>query len=141
MWKIFFEQLQNPLVKILFITGVVSLIMGYFSTQRYKWLESLSILLAITLATGIQATCDYGKDRQFARLAEAALRTKATVIRGQYGTPQEIPASDLVVGDIIKLKAGDRVPADCLMFEEHDMKVDEHSVLGKFFSDQEFSEK
>lgn len=69
------------------------------------------------------------------------MKTKATVIRGQYGTEQEINDVDLVVGDIIKLKAGDRVPADCIMFEESDMKVNEDAVLGHEFSGKELSEK
>lgn len=47
-----------------------------------------------------------------------------TVLRGQYGTTQEILQTDLVVGDVVMLQAGDRVPADCLLIEEMDMFVD-----------------
>lgn len=75
--------------------------------------------------------CDYAADRQFLKLKEASMRTNVQVIRGQYGTAQSIPANDLVVGDIIKVNAGDRVPADCIMFEEQDITVDERVVLGE----------
>lgn len=50
---------------------------------------------------------------------------KITVLRGQYGTSQTIYVKDLVVGDVILLEQGDRVPADCLLIEEMDMKVDQ----------------
>jgi magnesium-transporting ATPase (P-type) len=43
--------------------GGVSLLMGYYSTTPYKWLESLSIFVALGLATTIQSVCDLGKDR------------------------------------------------------------------------------
>lgn len=92
-------------------------------------MESVSIFFAVALATTIQAVCSFGKDRQFRVNQEASLKTNARVIRGQYGTSQEIPAADLVVGDVILLHAGDRVPADCILIEEQDMFVDERSIL------------
>jgi len=53
------------------------------------------------------------------------MNEKVTVLRGQYGTSQTIFVKDLVIGDIILLNEGDRVPADCLLIEEMDMKVDQ----------------
>ena len=52
-------------------------------------------------------------------------REEVQVIRGQYGLAYTTYVSELVVGDIVLLQAGDRVPADCLLVEEMDMKVDE----------------
>lgn len=103
--------------------------LSFFSSQKYKWLESVSIFAAVLLATTIQAVCAYGKDRQFLMLHSRSLDSQATVIRGQYGTATSIPATDLVVGDVIKLQAGDRVPADCVLFEEQDIFVDERELL------------
>lgn len=48
-----------------------------------------------------------------------------TVYRGAYGTCVAIPIRELVVGDIVDLQQGDRVPADCLLLEEMNMKVDQ----------------
>jgi magnesium-transporting ATPase (P-type) len=50
---------------------------------------------------------------------------KTTVLRGQYGTSQSVFNYDLVVGDVVLLTAGDRVPADCFLIEEMDMTVDQ----------------
>lgn len=99
------------------------------------WLESVSIFAAVLLATSIQATCGYAKDKQFLKMMDESLKCNATVIRGQYGTSQKIDATQLVVGDVICLKGGDRVPADCILFEEQDMQVDEQKVLGCCMAD------
>jgi len=48
-----------------------------------------------------------------------------TVLRGQYGSVKSIPIKELVVGDIVELLPGDRVPADCLLIEEMNMTVDQ----------------
>jgi P-type Ca2+ transporter type 2C len=108
---------------------VLSLFLSFFSSQSYKWLESVSIFSAVILATLIQALCAYGKDRQFLELKRQTMESSTTVVRGQYGTAQMISAADLVVGDVIKLEAGDRVPADCVLFEEQDMFVDERELI------------
>lgn len=50
-------------------------------------------------------------------------------MRGTFGIAQTIFVNDLVVGDVISLKAGDRVPADCILVEEMDMKVDEKAYF------------
>ena len=60
------------------------------------------------------------------------------VVRGQYGTSQQIMSGDLVVGDVVLLEQGNRVPADCLLIEEMDMQVDEKMF---FPNKREFSVK
>ena len=47
------------------------------------------------------------------------------VYRGQYGTKMSIKVRDLVVGDIIDIYQGDRVPADCILIEEMNVTVDQ----------------
>ena len=77
-------------------------------------------------AAVIQAFCDYGKEQAYFNLkSDEIMREKALVLRGQYGLAISTYVSDLVVGDIVLLNSGDRVPADCLLIEEMDMKVDE----------------
>jgi hypothetical protein len=57
------DQLNDDLLKILIYTGVLSLVLSYFSTEQYKYLESISIFAAVALSTSIQAICSFGKDR------------------------------------------------------------------------------
>lgn len=65
------------------------------------------------------------------------MNEKVTVLRGQYGTSQTIYVKDLVVGDIVLLNQGDRVPADCLLIQEMDMHVDQK----QFYRDTAGSER
>lgn len=48
-----------------------------------------------------------------------------TVYRGSFGTALSVPVRDLVVGDIVQLSQGDRVPADCIILSELNLVVDE----------------
>ena len=73
----------------------------------------------------IQTFCDWGKEKQFLRLQTEIMNEKITVLRGQYGTSQTVFVKDLVVGDIVLLNQGDRVPADCMLIQEMDMHVDQ----------------
>ena len=107
------------------IFATISLVASFWSETPYKWLESVSIYFAVLFAAMVGSFCDYGKERQFLNLQGEIMREKITVLRGQYGTSQSVYVSDLVVGDIVLLQAGDRVPADCLLIEEMDMTVDE----------------
>ena len=136
-WAIWWDQLDEVYVQVLLFFGLLTLVISIFaspgkdateeekSANSARYLESISIFFAVALATSIQTFCDWGKERQFLRLREEVLKQRVTVLRGQYGTTQDVLASQLVVGDVILLKAGDKVPADCLLIEEMDMKVDE----------------
>lgn len=53
-----------------------------------------------------------------------------TVYRGAFGTAISVPIRDLVVGDIVQICQGDRVPADCIILDEMNLVVDE-SIYGK----------
>lgn len=55
-----------------------------------------------------------------------------TVYRGAYGTSLSIKIRDLVVGDIVDIQQGDRVPADCILIEEMNVTVDQ----GMYQADQ-----
>ena len=111
-------------MRILLIFATISLVVGMFSKGDMKWLEAVSIYFAVIFAGMIQTFCDWGKEKQFLRLRAEIMKEKVTVLRGQYGTSQTIYVKDLVVGDIVLLNQGDRVPADCLLLEEMDMRVD-----------------
>ena len=130
-WAILWDQFDEYYVLALLVLATISLLVSIFSVEyRDKWLEAVSIYFAILFAATIQTFCDWGKEKQFLRLQDEIMNESTTVLRGQYGTSQTIYSKDLVVGDIVLLNQGDRVPADCLLIEEMDMKVDQ----SQFFS-------
>ena len=51
--------------------------------------------------------------------------SRVVVYRGAHGTCHSIPIRELVVGDIVDIQQGDRVPADCILMEEMNIKVDQ----------------
>lgn len=115
--------------------ATVSLVISFFSSE-ISILESISIFFAVIFAGMIQTFCDWGKEKQFLRLRAEIMNEKCVVLRGQYGTSQTVYAKDLVVGDVVIYDQGDRVPADCVLIEEMDMKVDQRF----YYPDQDGSE-
>jgi P-type E1-E2 ATPase len=65
------------------------------------------------------------KEKQFLKLHEEVRNQEVAVIRGQYGLSQPCKVADLVVGDVILVETGMRVPADCLLIDGQDVTVDE----------------
>lgn len=85
----------------------------------------MTIYGGVILATLIAAWAEHKQESQFLKIKDEVNNTTVTVFRGQYGTESEIYVSELVVGDIISVQQGDIVPADCLLFEEMNIAVDE----------------
>ena len=65
------------------------------------------------------------KDKNFVALQSRTKDEDIPVIRGKHGATQSVNIYDLVVGDIILLETGARVPADCILIEGQDITVDE----------------
>lgn len=134
-WAIAYDQLDQFYVQLLLIVATILLVLSFFEggdvdangepVPNLKWVQSVSVYVAVLFACLIQTLCDWGKEQQFLKLQDEIKNQTVTVLRGQYGTTQQVLASKLVVGDVIMLEAGDRVPADCLLIEEMDMFVDQ----------------
>jgi len=119
-WAILWDQFDEFYMQVLIILGGISLLLAFFAPGMNKWskiLEAISIFFAVLFAGMLQTVCDWGKEKQFLRLRSEIMSEKVQVLRGQYGTSQTILNSDLVVGDVVLLSEGDRVPADCLLIE------------------------
>ena len=77
------------------------------------------------MIVSITSLNDWVKDKSFVRLQSECKNENIAVIRGKFGATQTINVYDLVVGDIILLETGCRVPADSLLIEGQDITVDE----------------
>lgn len=78
----------------------------------------------------LSSLCNWGKEKQYLRLHDEIMNEKIGVIRGQYGLSQTCNISELVVGDIISIETGMRIPADCILIEGMDLKCDESMYEG-----------
>ncbi len=121
----FIETLGDPIIKILLIALVIKTI---FLFKDFDWFETLGIVIAIFLSSLISTVSEYGSEKAFQSLQEEASRIKSKVKR--EGNLKEISIDDLVVGDIVRLETGDRIPADGILIEG-ELTVDESSLNGE----------
>ncbi len=103
----FLSNLNDPVIRILLGALAVNLLLLF---RDADWLETVGIAVAVFLATLISTLSEYGSARAFARLSEHSANTVCRVRRS--GKVREIPISEVVVGDIVLLSAGDQIPAD-----------------------------
>ncbi len=120
-WQILFAQFKNVLVIILMIATTLSAFMGHAT-------ESIIIGVIVMFAVLLGFVQEFRAERAMEALRSLAAPT-ATVLRD--GQKQKIPARDLVIGDIIFLHAGDRVPADARVVESHNLRAEEASLTGE----------
>lgn len=123
--KLLLESLGDPIIKILLIALAIKVVVLF---RNFDWYETIGILIAILLASFISTISEYGSEQAFSRLQEESLKTKARVRRN--GSIQEIPISEIVVGDIILLNSGDKIPADGYL-EKGSLSVDESALNGE----------
>jgi len=127
-FSIFLEQFKSFLVIILIFAAVVSACVGYMDGNREDIYEAAAILVVILFITVVGFFQEYRAEEEIAALRRM-VSVDATVLRdGKY---VRIPAGGLVPGDVISLEAGDRIPADCRLFEVIDLKVDESALTGE----------
>ena len=135
--QLFFGAFNDTTIIILCVAAVVSLFLGIFFPERDPetgnkekggWVEGLSIVFAVLLVTLITSTLDWDKARQFKKL------NKADVLKSKIrkrGETVEINATELIVGDIIILAEGDRVPSDGFLIKGNNISIDESSMTGE----------
>ncbi|XP_046851841.1 plasma membrane calcium-transporting ATPase 4-like [Xenia sp. Carnegie-2017] len=128
-----FEAFKDTLLIILMVAGLVSLIIGVTVEEGKStaWIEGFAIFVSVIIVALVTAINDYTKEQPF-RGFQSKIEGEHTftVIRG--GKPMSIFNGDIVVGDIYQLKDGDMIPADGLLVQNNDLKIDETVLIGWF---------
>ena len=119
--QIFFEQYKDFLVLILIASAVISGILGD--------VESAAVIVTVITINAILGTIQTVKAEQSLQSLKKLSGPEAKVLRD--GTAIQLPARELVVGDVILLEAGDMVPADGRLIENASLKVDESALTGE----------
>ena len=99
--------LGDPIIKILIIALVVKTL---FLFQNFDWYETIGIVIAIFLASFISTISEYGSEKAFEQLQNDASKIKVKAMRN--GAVTEVNIDEIVVGDIVLLNPGDKIPAD-----------------------------
>ncbi len=114
------------MIKLLAYSGIASLIIATQNdNEAYPYIEGISILFACLFITTLSAFCEWGKNNQYKMLHEAIRDEEVAVIRGIYGHSQTCKVVNVVVGDIIAIEAGMKIPADCILLDGQDVVCDE----------------
>lgn len=119
----FIRQFRSPLVLILVFAAGVSATVGEAS-------DALIISLIVLASCFLSFTQEYGASKAMEALRQQVSR-KVLVLRG--GAEVTIPAEDLVPGDVLKLSAGNLIPADGVILEARDFNVSEAALTGETF--------
>ncbi|XP_041836069.1 plasma membrane calcium-transporting ATPase 2 isoform X1 [Melanotaenia boesemani] len=94
------------------------------------WIEGAAILLSVVCVVLVTAFNDWSKEKQFRGLqSRIEQEQKFQVVRGSQVI--QLPVADIVVGDIAQVKYGDLLPADGVLIQGNDLKIDESSLTGE----------
>ncbi|GHV22242.1 hypothetical protein FACS1894174_06600 [Bacteroidia bacterium] len=126
VWKLFFGKFRDPIIRILLIAVFLSLIVSFV---HHDFAETLGIVFAILLATGVGFWFELDANKKFDLLNQVNDDTAVKVIRN--GNICEITKKDVVVGDIVLLETGEEIPADGKLLGVVSLQVNESSLTGE----------
>ncbi|CAG2107691.1 unnamed protein product, partial [Medioppia subpectinata] len=145
--QLVWEALQDVTLIILEVAAIISLALAFYKPppgeeddegaggmhedeSEAGWIEGAAILVSVIIVVLVTAFNDYTKERQFRGLqSRIEHEHKFSVIRSSE--VNELLVAELVVGDICQVKYGDLLPADGVIIQSNDLKVDESSLTGE----------
>ncbi|XP_058860823.1 plasma membrane calcium-transporting ATPase 1-like isoform X2 [Acipenser ruthenus] len=148
--QLVWEALQDVTLIILEVAAIISLGLSFYhppggnseqcgqvsggiedeGEAQAGWIEGAAILFSVIIVVLVTAFNDWSKEKQFRGLqSRIEQEQKFTVIR--KGQVIQIPVAEIVVGDIAQIKYGDLLPADGVLIQCNDLKIDESSLTGE----------
>ncbi|XP_041429099.1 plasma membrane calcium-transporting ATPase 3 isoform X2 [Xenopus laevis] len=148
--QLVWEALQDVTLIILEIAAIVSLGLSFYAPPGEQsencgnvsggghdegeaeagWIEGAAILLSVICVVLVTAFNDWSKEKQFRGLqSRIEQEQRFSVIRNAQVV--QIPVAELIVGDIAQIKYGDLLPADGVLIQGNDLKIDESSLTGE----------
>jgi len=124
----FFEQFKDVMIIILLIAAVISFVMACIEGNPKEFFEPALILLIVVI-NAIMGVVQESKAEKALEALQNMSAPKSRVIRD--GKEEIIDSSCLVVGDIIRLEAGDFVPADARLIKSVNLKSEESALTGE----------
>ncbi|XP_077013584.1 plasma membrane calcium-transporting ATPase 4 isoform X3 [Tamandua tetradactyla] len=147
--ELVWEALQDVTLIILEIAAIISLVLSFYrppggdheqcgqvassedeEEAETGWIEGAAILFSVIIVVLVTAFNDWSKEKQFRGLqSRIEQEQKFSVIRN--GQIIQLPVAEIVVGDIAQIKYGDLMPADGILIQGNDLKIDESSLTGE----------
>lgn len=120
-FRVFLQQFRSPLVLILIVATIISALTG-------EWVDAGIILLIVLSSSVLSYFQEHQASSALAKLRER-VQVKSQVLRD--GKIIELPAKDLVVGDVIHISTGSLVPADGLILDSLELQVNQSILTGE----------
>lgn len=132
LWHAF----ANPFVAVLLVLALISYFTDvYFATAAEKNWSAIIIMVTLVFISGVLRFVQEFRSNIAAEKLKAMVVNTATVVRRLDATTEptviECPMSELVVGDIIQLQAGDMIPADIRLIESRDLFINQAALTGE----------
>ena len=129
LWLLFLLQFTNLLMVLLLITGLLTFILYAINPSNPTNLELGVLLYIVVFLTCYETFQQEAKSDQLMEKFRALVPEAASVIRDGINKP--VAASELVPGDVIRLKSGDKIPADGLLLFGNDIICNESAITGE----------
>ena len=117
----FLLQFHNVLIYVLLAAAVVTLLLGH--------LIDTGVILAVVVVNAVIGFIQEGKAEKALAAIRSMLSVEAVVTRD--GERATVPAEDLVPGDLVHLKSGDKIPADLRLVKSRSLRVEEAALTGE----------
>ena len=122
----FFDQMKDPMIIILLVAAALSLITSLYQNENPS---DVFIILFVVVLNSVLGVVQENKAEEAIEALKQMTAARSKVLRG--GELISVESSELVVGDIVILEAGDSIPADGRLIEEASMKVEEAALTGE----------
>lgn len=121
----FLQSFGDPIIKILLVALAINVLLFF---RNFDWYEAIGICISILLATFVSTLSEYGSESAFRTLEEESARIRSRVRRA--GGAEEIPIEEIVVGDLVLLQSGERIPADGILVSGS-LRMDQSALNGE----------
>ena len=139
LWLAYLEKFKDPIIIVLIVVFFFSVMLSAYEiiVMDYSWsvmFEPIGVLVALLLATGVGFIFEVKAGREFDILNKVKDSRPVKVLRKAedgHVSMYLIEKQDVVVGDVVRLEAGDEVPADGVLLDATDLRVDESNFTGE----------
>lgn len=125
-WDKFKGAFDDPMIKLLLVIAAIMAIMAVIGYAEFG--EIIGIVISVLLVTGISAKTEIASDNEYRKLKDSTKKEVCKVHRD--GKVVEVEINELVVGDLVILQSGDKIPADGYLYQG-ELRVDNSALNGE----------
>lgn len=125
-WDKFKGAFDDPMIKLLLVIAAIMAIMAVMGYAEFG--EIIGIVISVLLVTGISAKTEIASDNEYRKLKDSTKKEVCKVHRD--GKVVEIEINELVVGDLVIIQSGDKIPADGYLYQG-ELRVDNSALNGE----------